>query len=136
MWITISIIFSVVIAVFMVFALGTIKDFMDTRKTERIFVDLIKNGLSDFEALVEVSRIRYPELSLETHLQIVTKFPSLDEFLGFMIYAFDIDYGKKAKLSEREILALIKTTTLINKGHGVYTAKTDRESYYKILNKK
>lgn len=152
MWIIVLILSLIAIQLFLIFCLATVKDFMDARRTEKIFADLIENGFSEFDALVEVSHKRHPELSLETHRKIATKFCDVDKFLGFMIHAVDVysqdlcslgkvlrfiirgyQINKKAKLEEKKVLALLETTTLIYKGNGVYTADIDRERYYKIL---
>ena len=132
MW-KIVVVLTIVVVLFKKFSLGAVRDFRDTSRTKKIFADLIENGLNGFDALYEVSRKRHPELSLGAHHKIATKFCDLDKFLGFMIYAVDVEYGKKAKLKDKEILALLETTTLIDKGNGVYTTNTDRNRYYKIL---
>lgn len=135
MWVVIPVAAALAMAVFFLFAFGAIRDFTDMNRTERVFAGLLNEGFSEFDALVEISRRRHPELSLETHRKMAMKFNDLDKFLGFMFYATEIPLlrMRRTRLEEKNVLALLETTTLINKGRGVYTANTDQKRYRQML---
>ena len=100
MWIIILILSLVAIQLFIIFGLATVRDFRDVRRIEKIFADLIEKGFSEFDALVEVSHKRHPELSLETHRKIATKFCDVDKFFGFINNAVDGVAGKNKDQSK------------------------------------
>lgn len=135
MWAIILASVGVAIAIFILFGLGTIIDFRDASKTKRHFIDLINRGSNEFDALVEISRQRHPELSIETHKRIAVKIGDVDKFIGFMQNAAEGVFWKKGrKLHDMEVWALLQSGTFIYKGNGVYTVRVDRQLYERLIN--
>ena len=127
----ISGVFSVIASIFLLFIRGTIRDLRDYRRTERLFEDLVRDGLPRVDAIAEVSRRRHPELSPEVHLAIAGELGEIDRFVGFMVQA--ADFGKKTELTDKKILILLETTTLVPIGHGVYVARIDWRRYFELM---
>ncbi|MDX9816435.1 MAG: hypothetical protein RBT06_05805 [Smithellaceae bacterium] len=121
---------AVPLTIFMLKFYGTIVDLCAMKRSKKVFRNLIDQGYKPFDALVEVSRNRHPELKPETHTKIVESFPDLYKFLGFMAQA--ADFGKKVKLEDDHVLILLQTTSLTYIGNDVYTAQVDWEAYKKI----
>lgn len=127
----ISGVFSVLACIFLRFLYGTIRDSRDYRRAERLFEELTRDGLPRVDAIAEVSRRRHPELSPEVHLAIAGELGEIHKFSGFMIQA--ADFGKKTELTDKKVLSLLETTTLVHKGHGVYVARIDWHRYSELM---
>ncbi len=136
MWVIILVIVGVAIVLFVLFGLGAIMDSRDASRIKKDFINLLNMGSNEFDALVEISSHRHPELSTAVHKKIATKLGDIDKFVGFMQSAAEgIFWKKNRKLRDTEIYALLKATTLIHKGYGVYTTQIDRQLYERLLGK-
>jgi hypothetical protein len=114
-------------------AYGTVLTWRSVERQRRLYFELLSQGLSPVDALVQVSNMRHPELSPQTHLRIINAFPDIDRFIGFMEYA--ADFGKKRLLRDKEVLALIASTEIVYQGASFYAARIDRKRFNAELDK-
>jgi len=89
-------------------------------ESERMFTALRAKGYDKETALLEISKLRHPELSESIHQRIVDKFSDLDSLEAFIYNALDFEpshspvYGRT--LTHEQALALLESTTVSSNG--------------------
>ena len=107
------------------------RDYKYQLEYTKYFDELIQNGYKKSDALVEVSQTCHPELSLETHRKIATKFDDINILLRFLSCARTVG-TEKDRLVEKKVLALLEVTTF-EKGLIRTVRHTDSKRYFRII---
>lgn len=90
------------------------------KECEQKYHELLRQGYSNKDALINISKSKHPELADVVHEKIVDKFSDINELVLFIYNALDFrpawrsKYGRK--LSNEEAEALVEFTTISEKG--------------------
>lgn len=84
------------------------------------YQNLLRQGYTPKEALLEISKQKHPELSKQVHERIVDKFSEINQLANFIYNALDFKpstsptYGRK--LTDDHALAILESTTVTGNG--------------------
>jgi len=118
--ILIGIIVAISLAVIAHFIIKSIKGARYWTKCEKDFESMIANGYSKEEALLQISKARYPELDESTHIEIVNKFNDVHLLVNFLTSGL-IDV---VKLDDEVALEILRNTTIEHYGGYKYKVRT------------
>ena len=97
-----------IVAVIIIFlAVKAIKGVGYWKQCEKEYANMISNGYSEEAALLVISGKRHPELTIETHLEIVQKFNDLPLLVNFFEGALP-----DGKLDDEYALEILRDTTI------------------------
>jgi hypothetical protein len=107
-----------------IFVFLVIKSLLGVRywnRCEREYASMISAGYTKEEALLDISKKRHPELSENTHREVIAKFHDLHLLVNFFTGA--LPDGKR---SDEVTMEILRDTTIEHKGGYSYKVRTRR----------
>ncbi len=117
----IVVIIVIVVAIVIFFVIKSIRGVRYWNRSEKVYDSMVSNGYSREEALLAISTKRHPELSVDTHKEIIEKFNSLPLLVNFFEGAL-LDVG----LDDESALEILECTTIQCLGPNRYKVRTKR----------
>ncbi len=121
MKILIVIIIAVPVAILIFFIMKSIQGVRYWNRCEKEYDSMMARDYSNEEALLEISKKRYPELSENTHIEFIDKFNELGLLVNFFTGALP-----DGKQNDKIALELLRDTTIQYQGPGRYKVRTKR----------
>lgn len=93
-------------------------------KCRKFYSQLLTQGLSKKEALLEISKVTYPNFTEDTHFIIIEKFNDIDLLVNFYTGA-----ALKSDDCEERVLKIVEYTTVNHSGGDKYKTITDPKAF-------
>jgi len=123
------IVVGVILLVLLIFIFGPrsfLRYYLYTRRMFRLYEGFrFGAGLSNFEALKEISRMRHPELNVHVHERMISKFNTIESLLNFVYWGLEV-YIDKRNLTDENALRLIDASEVVVEGQK-YSVIVDKE---------